>query len=118
MDPSQDLIRRQALAAAASVVLAFGLSGCGGDAKSGSVDSAGGDSDADTDTDTDTDAAPDCTLDDIDRDLCCAELAAWCETTYGPDDFEAVSVCTFGPDYDGSTGCIPWGPPVPPSAAI
>lgn len=43
---------------------------------------------------------------------CCQELSRWCEE-HAP--LEEQMDCVYGPDFDGSTGCIPWGPPVPPS---
>lgn len=121
MDP---ILRQKALAAAASVVLALGA-GCGPvEADLGPVDSASyADTDAvDTDvSDTDavdTDAvdtdAPDCTV-AADVMACCETLRTWCEGAHA-DDAAAIDACIFGPNYDGSTGCIPWGPPTPPEA--
>lgn len=143
-------IQRKALAAAASVVLAFG---CGGsvsvDSKDDTdssaspapiadedvvvdtdllpetdlpLDSDGGDTDLPVDTDppVDTDApasAPDCTSPTGDISFeCCEELRVWCDETWGLES-EAATECLFGPNFDGSTGCIPWGPPVPPTMA-
>lgn len=48
---------------------------------------------------------------------CCMALDAWCAEEHG-EDHEAYAVCYWGPEYDGSTGCSPWGPPVPPRAAV
>ncbi len=47
---------------------------------------------------------------------CCDDLRVWCEETFAGQ--EAIDECVFGPDYDGSTGCIPWGPPAPPAFAV
>lgn len=80
---------------------------------------------AETDADTDhTDAVvdtnlprPDCAIDTdgvIDFD-CCDDLAAWCAATYA-GDLDAENTCIWGEGFDGSTGCIPWGPPAPPAA--
>ena len=44
---------------------------------------------------------------------CCDDRMTWCDSQH-PGDFDAASECTFGPNFDGSTGCIPWGPPAPP----
>jgi hypothetical protein len=98
---------RRAILAAASVVLAMG---CVDDAdKSSETDKV----EADTDTDTDTDSAPECaTASPDDLFDCCDRLAEWCQTHF--TDHDDQMDCQFGPDFDGSTGCIPWGPPVPP----
>ena len=117
--------RAKALLAAGSVVLALG--GC---TQSGALqvantsiqplDTAVPDTDVPTDTDeavcaycpdTDVPSEPDCTS--VDMFPCCDERAAWCETQFTIDD-PAYSECLFGPGFDGSTGCIPWGPPAPP----
>lgn len=45
---------------------------------------------------------------------CCELLAAWCEAAYPPGSTEAAD-CHWGPNFDGSTGCVPWGPPAPPA---
>lgn len=132
-------LRRKALVAAASVTLAFG---CRDgkvvepvDTDAGVVDSALVDTDpVDTPVDTldtpaDTDRVvvdtdppvtpptrPDCAALGLDLTACCDTLREWCgqhvaEGTPSYDD------CVFGPGFDGSTGCIPWGPPVPPALA-
>ena len=127
MDP---VLRHKALAAAASVVLALG-SGCRAVASTDPdtdrvVDTEVSDTDvadtdvADTDVaDTDpadTDAAaPDC-VNAADVGACCMELATWCDLAYAGDP-DAINECVYGPNYDGSTGCIPWGPPTPPEAS-
>lgn len=109
---NRELIRRKALFAASSVVLAAGLAAC---PKPKEEDTAAL---ADTSVETgDTAAAPTCTevapADTAEYFSCCDELRTWCETTHGVDT-QAASDCTWGPNMDGSTGCIPWGPPVPP----
>ena len=160
MSIDKDLLRRKALVAAGSVVLALGLGACtvptkadtgasgdssptdtgkaadsddtgsaSGDTDTGAVDTDSGPVDTDSggaetggkDTDTapvDTDTAsakkPDCTIMDTGIAACCEALSEWCNDAYGADR-SAVDTCIYGPDYDGSTGCIPWGPPVPPA---
>ena len=108
---NRELIRRKALLAASSVVLAAGLAAC---PEPKVEDTALADTSAET---GDTDAAPTCTevapADTAEYFSCCDELRTWCETTHGVDT-QAASDCTWGPGTDGSTGCIPWGPPVPP----
>lgn len=49
---------------------------------------------------------------------CCLHLGEWCLQQF-PDvaDYEARAQCQFGPNYDASTGCSPWGPPAPPAFA-
>ncbi|MDP2304796.1 MAG: hypothetical protein Q8P18_02055 [Pseudomonadota bacterium] len=110
------LLRRKALFAAGSVVLAATLSACP-TPKADSTDTASADTAADTDTDV-GDGSPDCTETDTAADTaalvdCCSARAEWCEDAHGSGT-DAASACTYGPDFDGSTGCIPWGPPVPP----
>jgi hypothetical protein len=109
---NRELIRRKALLAASSVVLAAGLAAC---PQPKVEDTALADTSAETDTDTDT--APTCTevapSDTAEYFSCCDELRTWCDATHGVDT-QAASDCTWGPGTDGSTGCIPWGPPVPP----
>jgi hypothetical protein len=87
-----------------------------GDSDTDGDSDADGDSDTDADSDTDTDTGvdrPDCSV--VDPALvaeCCDDLATWCYGAYtDPDD---INECIYGPGYDGSTGCIPWGPPAPP----
>ncbi len=58
---------------------------------------------------------PDCATDGLDMVACCDARHAWCGEGFAADS-EAYNDCVFGPGYDGSTGCIPWGPPVPPRA--
>lgn len=108
------LIHAKALAAAGSVVLALGLTACdltsdyGVDASADTGDTAA----------CETDGAW-LTCDDADQDAlfdCCEKLAKVCLALH-PVDEDARTECTYGPDYDGSTGCIPWGPPVPPALA-
>lgn len=63
-------------------------------------------------------AAPTC--DDVppeDWVTCCDALRAWCNQQH-PSDLDAENTCTFGPNFDGSTGCIPWGPPAPPAMRL
>lgn len=112
------LLRRKALFAAGSVVLAATLTAC--PEPSDLADTAARDTATDTaaDTDADTgDGRPDCSSIDMGDSeawaACCEALSGWCADAFGATTEEA-SECTYGPDYDGSTGCIPWGPPVPP----
>ncbi len=114
----REAIRRKALLAAGSVVLAATLTACPhpsielADTAARDADSA-----ADTDPGETADGRPDCSaIDMADTEAyaaCCDALAGWCGEAYGADSEEATE-CIYGPDYDGSTGCIPWGPPVPP----
>lgn len=146
----RDEVRRKALVAATSVVLAFHASACdpvgsagkpdpadpdAGDTDPGRVvDSDGAtpdtdgvvaDSDSDVASDSDSDVLagdsgvdkPDCLEAALDLVACCDALHAWCGTAFAVDT-EAYSECVFGPGFDGSTGCIPWGPPVPPAARL
>ncbi|MES2638668.1 MAG: hypothetical protein V4850_04280 [Myxococcota bacterium] len=110
-------LRRKALLAASSVVLAATLAACP-TPSADTADTASVDTAADTDTvDTDTDGSPDCTAIDMGDSeawgACCTERAEWCAEAHG-EGTDAANYCTYGPDYDGSTGCVPWGPPVPP----
>ncbi|MCB9679336.1 MAG: hypothetical protein H6737_29800 [Alphaproteobacteria bacterium] len=115
------IIRRKALLSASSVVLALGagcvqhgtvpvVSNAISPIDTGRVDTAA------LDTAVDTDAVPmdepDCTLPGVDMFPCCDERAAWCTQQHASVD--AQNECLFGPGFDGSTGCIPWGPPAPP----
>jgi len=116
----------KALVAAASVVLAFGT-GCFDpekddeplDTEASVDDSASADDTSDTSSndtaDSSIDDRPDCSevLDGEELMECCNSLGEWCAAEYGEESDEYL-VCVYGPDYDGSTGCIPWGPPVPP----
>ena len=125
MAPPDDILRKKALYAAASVVMAFGL-GCseGDDEDKGEADTGtttdvgddgagtGGDGGAGTGGEDGAETPPDC-VDSADPATCCEALAAWCGDTHGVGT-EAAIECIYGPDFDGSTGCIPWGPPVPP----
>jgi hypothetical protein len=169
MSPPPDILRKKALYAAASVVMAFGLgctekddddegstdtgdttavgddgggddgggddgagagddgtgadgsgtgggdgSGSGGDDGSGTGGEDGTSTGGDDGTSTGGDeTAPDCT-EASDLATCCEELAEWCNEAHGADTDAAVE-CIYGSDFDGSTGCIPWGPPVPPA---
>lgn len=113
----RETLRRKALFAAGSVVLAAGLAAC---PTATPGDTAAADTaavDADTALADTADDKPDCTGVDMGDPeayaACCDGLAAWCADAH-PGDEEAATACTYGPDYDGSTGCIPWGPPVPP----
>ena len=90
-----------------------------GGSDDGGSDDGGSDDGDDTGTiDTGMAAAPDCTSVPSDEvALCCSELAEWCTELY--DDFgDEFNDCLYGPDFDGSTGCSPWGPPVPPRARV
>lgn len=109
----RDLIRRKALFAAGSVVLAATLAAC--PTPKPYADTSVGDTALAT---TETgDGGPDCS--DVDLSdtgayaECCGARTDWCEAEHGAGT-DAANACIFGPDYDGSTGCIPWGPPVPP----
>ena len=65
-----------------------------------------------SDTASTGDGRPDCTAvpaEDVNE--CCSALAEWCYANVAPED---RSDCYLGPDFDGSTGCSPWGPPAPP----
>ena len=87
---------------------AAALGGClpTGEADTASSDSAVASSDQ-----------PDCTgIDLADTGAyteCCDALSAWCQAAHG-EGTDAAQACIYGPGLDGSTGCIPWGPPVPP----
>jgi hypothetical protein len=165
-DPTRRALHRKALAAAASVVLAFGAGGCDprkddttddvdlsdtitieeadtadatgdgsggsgeGSGDDGTADGGGGSSDGGTDdggtgttdsgtTDSGTASdAPDCTdTTGAENVECCNALFEWCADEYALDS-DAYSECVYGPGFDGSTGCIPWGPPVPPAASV
>lgn len=139
-------IHRKALFAASTVVLAM-TAGCtdGGalvpkdsdllvdsDAGQDVLDTARGLDTASTDTDADTDRldtdrpadtdlaaleGPDC-RNVADMTTCCDERRTWCEGEVGTADETALNDCVFGPGFDGSTGCIPWGPPAPPAARV
>lgn len=56
---------------------------------------------------------PDCIKDGLDPTTCCDLRQAWCGSRLQPNS-PAWQDCVWGPNFDGSTGCIPWGPPVPP----
>ena len=116
-------LRRRSLLAAATVVLALGA-GCrvesDTDARGGNA-VAGRDDTADSgDTAEVIDTGPDCN--DLEGEAwsgCCDDRADWCDDAVAASEDqqardEAVNECLFGPDYDGSTGCIPWGPAAPP----
>ena len=79
--------------------------------------SGGADAGTGTETDvasgSDGGGAPLCTATPNNAD-CCMHLGEWCQTQFPPEAQEALSACQFGPNYDGSTGCSPWGPPAPP----
>ena len=79
------------------------------------------------DTDPDTDRAvvdtapqpgarPDCDALGLDLLACCDALRPWCGQQL-VEGTTAYNDCVYGPGFDGSTGCIPWGPPVPPALA-
>ncbi|MBM4345844.1 MAG: hypothetical protein FJ100_20930 [Deltaproteobacteria bacterium] len=73
---------------------------------------AGADIDAGT---TETTGKPDCTKAQQAGNwaACCESLRQWCEAAFGAGS-QASNECTFGQNFDGSTGCTPWGPPAPP----
>jgi bacillopeptidase F (M6 metalloprotease family) len=122
-------IRQKALLAASTVVLA--LSACRGIPQDGypidEDDTALAQVEADTEANTDAEqsdtaadsgAKPNCN-DELtsDRDAwsdCCADLKAWCEDRF--DSERLQSDCQFDDGSEEGTGCVPWGPPVPPKA--
>lgn len=57
-------------------------------------------------------AKPDCTA--VPNSDCCTALGVWCAAEF-PTDTVAQNTCQFGPNFDSSTGCTPWGPPAPPA---
>jgi hypothetical protein len=78
----------------------------------------------DPQTPSDTDVAapapswergPDCAAQGLDFEQCCDARRLFCGTQHliGSTPYDD---CVFGPGFDGSTGCIPWGPPTPPAA--
>lgn len=75
----------------------------GTDAGAGSDVASGGDAGG----------APLCTATPNDG-ACCMHLGEWCQTQFPPEELDAIAYCQFGPNYDASTGCSPWGPPAPP----
>ena len=92
----------------------------GADGAADGSDGADGGTDGGTDGSTDgsdgtAERGPDCTtVPPEDMGACCSDRADWCQDRYG-DSSEEYAVCLWGPDYSGEgTGCIPWGPPVPP----
>lgn len=129
MTPDRDLIRRKALVAAGTVVLALGSIACEpaesyGDYELEAADDTGadyGDADGEACDEDDEGGAfdwlsgPDCTdiADSEEWSDCCETRSAYCKARFPLNPNRALE-CTYGPDYDGSTGCIPWGPPVPP----
>ena len=133
MSISRALLRHKALLAASSVVLAMTACVGGDEAKTDDTqavitDTSGDTQDSDvvdtnvTDTNvtdtsvTDTSAQGDCNgLPAEEVSACCDALRVACEAEHGAGT-EAANECIFGEDFSGSTGCIPWGPPVPPRA--
>ncbi|MCK6517541.1 hypothetical protein L6R46_21075 [Myxococcota bacterium] len=133
MSISRALLRHKALLAASSVVLAMTACVGGDEAKTDDTqavitDTSGDTQDSqpvDTDpadtnvTDTsvaDTSAQGDCnSVPSEEVTECCDALRAACEAEHGAGT-DAANECIFGEDFSGSTGCIPWGPPVPPKA--
>ena len=107
MPADRDLIRRRALAAASSVVLAAGLAAC-------DLDLGLSDPYTDADTAADTAAADtDCYSDGDDHPgvcvgleggeewaTCCEALYAWCEETHS-GDADAIVECTYGAEMTG-----------------
>lgn len=135
-----EILRRKALAAAASVVLAFSSAGCATDKPesdgdidltetvgpasdldsggAGTTDSGDGATTTSEDTGAFSEDGASCVgLSPEETVACCSDLMAWCADAY-PDDGDALNECVFGADFDGSTGCVPWGPPVPPQATL
>ncbi len=128
-------LRRKALVAAASVTLAFGcrdgadkvvdpgvLDSAVADTDPSLLDTDRGDTDpvdtdravVDTDPEVTPPARPDCAALGLDLTACCDTLRDWCGRQVA-EGTPAYDDCVFGPGFDGSTGCIPWGPPVPPA---
>lgn len=125
MSISRALLRHKALLAASSVVLA--MTACVGEAKTDDTqsvvtDTSGGDTTDSQDTNVtdtsvaDTSAQGDCNgLPAEEVASCCEALKIACEAEHGVGT-EAANECLYGEDFSGSTGCIPWGPPVPSRA--
>jgi hypothetical protein len=87
----------------------------GGTTDGGAGEGGGEDSGGATGGDTGTGVGFTCT-DTADTDAwmaCCAELLEACNAAF-PDDWEAAYLCAYGE----GTGCVPWGPPVPPRAPV
>jgi hypothetical protein len=124
MSISRALLRHKALLAASSVVLAMTACIGGDETKTDDtsavvIDTSGGDTEDSQVTDTrvvDTSAQGDCnSVPDEEIMGCCEALRVACESEHGAGT-EAANECIFGEDFSGSTGCVPWGPPVPPRA--
>ena len=128
MSISRALLRHKALLAASSVVLAMTACVGGDEAKTDDTQAVITDTSGDTqdsaavDTNvadtsaTDTSAQGDCNgLPAEEVSACCDALRVACEAEHGAGT-EAANECIFGEDFSGSTGCIPWGPPVPTRA--
>lgn len=123
MSISRALLRHKALLAASSVVLAMTACVGGDEAKTDDTQAVITDTSGDTqdtqpvDTEViDTSAQGDCNSVPADEVTeCCDALRAACEAEHGVGT-DAANECIFGEDFSGSTGCIPWGPPVPPKA--
>ena len=123
MSITRALLRHKALLAASSVVLAMTACVGGDEAKTDDTQAVVTDTSGDTQdsqiTDTsvaDTNSLGDCSSVPAEEvQSCCEALRAACEAEHGAGT-EAANECTFGEDLSGSTGCIPWGPPVPPRA--
>ena len=129
MSISRALLRHKALLAASSVVLAMTACVGGDEAKTDDTqavvtDTSGGDTEDSQPIDTsvtdtsvaDTSAQGDCNgLPAEETQSCCEALKIACDAEHG-EGTEAAHECLFGEDFSGSTGCIPWGPPVPPRA--
>lgn len=62
---------------------------------------------------------PDCVALGLQIGACCHALVDWCTANVvAGTASQDYSACVYGPTFDGSTGCIPWGPPVPPAASV
>ena len=123
---TQDELRRKALVAAASVVLAFGP-GCA--AHSGAVEPAAEEPGAvepaaeerlaapsgEVQPSADPNSPPQC--DNLSVSDCCDARKAWCSAQMDPGS-ESYTECVYGLGADGSTGCVPWGPAAPPRARV
>lgn len=62
---------------------------------------------------------PDCGALGLQLGACCNALVDWCTANVvAGTASQDYTDCVYGPTFDGSTGCIPWGPPVPPAASL
>jgi hypothetical protein len=127
--PHRLALRRQALHAAASVVLAFSA-GCAGGKSAAPAPDPGPTSETPP-----APAAAPAAADTLEARIaavrapyqkvcgpegetkaCCDALREACTEAFGAESTD-LDRCVFGPGTDGSHGCTPWGPPVPPAMA-